>query len=187
MLRPYGLGGHILFGDAPAGAATGDAGEIDTAGGGDIACDGGGVWRGIGRGRSLLRPYKGRYGDRTYHLADVDVGALAVQNIVDGSGLFGGDLDTDLVGLELDKQITDDNQITLAFEPAPDGSLDNRLAKRWHFNICHNLLYLLQRAARQILTGYAARSKAATMIRRCSTLCSASEPSEGLAEAARPI
>src|SRR5262249_16801124 len=65
--------------------------------------------------------------DDTEHFAALHVGAGAVRDAAEDAGLRGGDLEIDLVGLELDERLSGGHRVAFVFQPSCDPGVDDRL------------------------------------------------------------
>ncbi len=144
------LGGDdVGLHDPPAGAGAGNAGEVDSLGGGDPPGDGGGL--GVARGGAVAgrrRWCRSGLGSRRCgasaarsrleageRLADLDDVVGLDERLEDGAGDGGGDLGVDLVGRDLDDRVALGDLVARLLVPLEDDALGDRLAHLGHHEV----------------------------------------------------
>jgi hypothetical protein len=79
--------------------------------------------------------------DEPEHLAHGDHFALAPFDARQDAILFGGDVEIDLVGLQLDEAIPSVDRVALLLQPGADDRIDQRLTERWNPNFNRHAPY----------------------------------------------
>src|SRR5947199_328312 len=82
------------------------------------------VWR-LGRGGG------GALGNGCEHVARMNRLSLTSGDLAEHAGLVSGDVDVDLLSLELHERLASFHLVALALQPGADRRLDDRFTQRW--------------------------------------------------------
>jgi hypothetical protein len=70
--------------------------------------------------------------NETQDFADRDDVTFAAVDARQDTVFLGGDVEVDLVGLQLDQAVTASDSVALLLQPGSDDRVDERLAQRWN-------------------------------------------------------